>query len=151
MLATPIHRQNADISDKPTSHPIQLASIDEEHISTLISTFSTYLKAHSIRYDGHKNALDVSFTFWPYDYIDDDLDFDEFEYMKMCTHFKKWVETLLSQAAHDAPHTMVTLRESKMEFRDQPDVLVEETAFLFDPLENESAIKIQKQYWRKLT
>lgn len=123
----------------------------EASVKSLIATYESYIKSYQIRSDPKQNLFDVSFTFLPYDYIDDDLDFDEFEYVKMTTHFKKWLETLLCNVAQDHPGTKVSAKESKMEFRDIPETPLEEVSFVFDPSLNDCAVRVTRQYWCKVT
>jgi hypothetical protein len=86
----------------------------------------------------------------PYDYIDDDLDFDEFEYAKMCEHLNRWLYALLVDMAIDNPTLILTSTQQRMEFRNVPPKPIQETTFTFDPSIDASTVKINHTYWEKV-
>lgn len=129
----------------PTTPQPSLLAADQERISVLLSSFADYLKCYGMNYRAPESTLTVSYTFWPYDLIDGDLDFDELEYDKMCCHFRKWLGAVLCDIAKERPSTCTCMHESRADFRNSDPIVIEEAAYVFDA--NRNAVRMTKQIW----
>lgn len=69
-------------------------------INDFTSTHNAYLRHCKVE-SANNHRITLHYEFLPYDSIDDDLDFDEFQYDKMCAHFKRWLHSLLLQIVQE--------------------------------------------------
>lgn len=70
-------------------------SLDEVH--GLYDHFKEYIKEYSFHLDVEECLLTIDYTPWEYDYIDGDLDFDEFAYMAMLDEFDRYLHIMICE------------------------------------------------------
>lgn len=98
-------------------------------LDLVIENFREYLR--SIKISNIDNEVDVEYTLLAYDYIDDDLDFDEAYYKDLCISFKKWMEATALDMVKHCEVKKVKIVENTMLFRNE-DVHAETTSYLYD-------------------
>lgn len=86
-------------------------------IETAINSFREYLR--SIRLSTVGDKLEFEYTVTAYDYIDDDLDFDEEYYSNMCMTFQKWLEATALDMIRSNEIGTVEITQNKMVFSDK--------------------------------
>jgi hypothetical protein len=85
-------------------------------IETVIESFREYLKA--VKYVNDNGYIQVEYTPIAYDYIDDDLDFDEDYYASMCKSFQTWLETTALDMIRQSEASQIRIVQNRMIFRD---------------------------------
>ncbi len=115
-----------------------------------LSAFASFLKAYDI-YEASPLHTILTYTFLPYDYIDDDLDFDEIEYAKMQNGFQHTLHNILlpNLAAQDQLQSTVTCRQYRMNSQNTPDTLIDEFILTQSP-EHPNMIHVTRNYWMRL-
>lgn len=85
-------------------------------IETVIESFREYLKA--VKYVNDHGCIEVEYTPIAYDYIDDDLDFNEDYYAGMCKSFQTWLETTALDMIRQFEASQIKIIQNRMVFRD---------------------------------
>lgn len=109
-------------------------------LDLVIENFREFLK--SIKYDRNGDQLDIEYTPMSYDYIDDDLDFDEEYYTGLCNSFQKWMETVAVDMVRFREAGSVKVTRNRMLFRDK-DVHVETVVIKMD--DSEQYIRLNRE------
>jgi len=132
-------------NDLPKSENMDATDEIIHELQEHINKYSNFLWTWNVESDDDASEVILSFSFLPYDSIDDDLDFDEFEYQKLQLGFKRSLENTLSSVTTELPGFFIVCRELKMEFGDRSEALVEESIYTHDPTRR--SVKVVKTYW----
>jgi len=84
-------------------------------IDILVDTFREFIKTVKINNSNHE--LCVEYTPYAYDYIDDDLDFNEEYYSNLCASFQKWLETTIRDMIRMKEIKQGVIIQNRMLFR----------------------------------
>ena len=68
----------------------------ESNIQRLLQNFDAYLKYSKTIFE-NDGSTDITYSFWSYDLIDEDLDFDEYYYVRVLEQFNGFLEDLVKQ------------------------------------------------------
>lgn len=110
----------------------------DRRISILLNNFGEYL--HKSKVYRSNGTIYIEYTPLLYDYIDDDLDFDEMYYKNMCIEFGRWLSTVCKEILRDkgADINIIVVTENRMLFRNKEEHVVT-TRYL---LQDQNKIKI---------
>lgn len=89
----------------------------QSRLDLVIENFKEYMR--SIRVSTIGDEIEVEYTLLAYDYIDDDLDFDEEYYQGLCGSFQKWLEATALDMVREYEVRKVTLVRNHMLFRNE--------------------------------
>ena len=84
-------------------------------LDLVIDNFREYIR--SIRVSNIDDEIEVEYTLFAYDYIDDDLDFNEEYYAGLCNHFQRWLESTATDVVKQKEVRLVRLIQNRMLFR----------------------------------
>jgi hypothetical protein len=91
-------------------------------LSALRESFQEFIENFSITRFANDTAFLIDFTVLSYDFIDDDLDFNEEYYNNLVAHFRKWLHVVCKQLVKDYKLSIICV-ENKMIFRTEKVVL----------------------------
>lgn len=112
----------------------------QSRLDLVIENFKEYMR--SIRVSTLNDEIEVEYTLLAYDYIDDDLDFNEDYYQGLCVSFQKWLKATALDMVREREARKVTLVRNIMIFRNT-DAHAE--TFTFSIAGDNSYISVQKE------
>ena len=84
-------------------------------LDLVIESFRDYIR--SIKVSTFDGEIEVEYTLLSYDYIDQDLDFDEEYYANMCQSFNRWLETTAADVIKENEAKKLKIVQNRMIFR----------------------------------
>lgn len=84
-------------------------------LDLVIGNFKEFI--HRIRTLNIDGDVEIEYTPYLYDYIDDDLDFNEEYYSGLCASFQRWLETTALDMVKTREVKSVTIIQNRMVFR----------------------------------
>lgn len=89
-----------------------------------------YLETYTLRFT--PDAVEIDFTFWLYDLLDQDLDFSEDYYQNLQATFRDWIARHAKVVASEC-NTKIIIVEAKQVFRNVSEFLSKKT---FEPIDS---------------
>ena len=86
-------------------------------LDLVIENFKEYLR--NLRVACIDGEIEVEYTPYLYDYIDDDLDFNEEYYSGLCTAFQKWLQSTAIDMIKANEASKIKIIRNRMVFRNE--------------------------------
>lgn len=86
-------------------------------LDLVIENFKEYLR--NIRVSNIDGEIEIEYTPYLYDYIDDDLDFNEEYYQGLCDSFQRWLESVALDMLKESEAKRIKIIHNRMVFRNE--------------------------------